>query len=458
MELRELLTLLYRNVTLIVACTLLGLTAGAIVTITTPAVYSAKTELYLSVRPAPASDVGEALQATTLARDRVKSYARVATSSAVLSAAIDELHLDTSPSALAERVTATTPPDTVLLIISVEDRRPQRAADIANAVARSTAAVTQTLDSGPGGQSPVQFTIVASAIAPNATAGPAGTINLLLGFVLGLAAGILLSVARNTLDRRVDGVADIENATGRRVLGSIPAAPLLRGHPLVLNDDPDAPAAEAFRRLRAAVQSARQDGVRCVVLTSTVPGEGTSTTAANLALGLAETGARVVLVEADLRTPSLAARAGLAPAIGLTEVLTGDAALADALQPWGRTGLSVLTAGSTPDVPGELLGTPRMHEVLDTLLTEFDEVLVDAPALLPSADAALVSRLAGATLLVTASGVARHSQVATAARILEATGSRVLGVVATMISARGPNFTRLPARATAVTHPRTPVG
>src|SRR5699024_261761 len=148
--------------------------------------------------------------------------------------------------------------------------------------------------------------------------------------------------------------------------------------PLVVHDDPGSPRAEAFRTLRTNLQFiAHQDDKRIFVISSPTPGEGKTHVVANLAVVLAESGARVALVEADLRRPRLAQVMGIEGAVGLSDVLISRATLSDVLQPWGTDNLTVLPAGQIPPNPSEMLGFPEMHELLNELAEMNEYVLVD---------------------------------------------------------------------------------
>jgi capsular exopolysaccharide synthesis family protein len=181
------------------------------------------------------------------------------------------------------------------------------------------------------------------------------------------------------------------------------------------------------------------DDNRAFVVTSSIPGEGKSTTTANLALALAETGARVVLVDADLRLPRLAEYMGLEGAVGLTDVLIGRAALADVLQRWGNKDLFVLPAGQVPPNPSELLGSEAMVSLLQALNEQVDYVLLDSPPLLPVTDAAVLSSLTAGAIVVSAAGKVKKTEVAGAIRNLNQTNSKVIGIVLTMLPSKGPD-------------------
>jgi non-specific protein-tyrosine kinase len=175
-----------------------------------------------------------------------------------------------------------------------------------------------------------------------------------------------------------------------------------------------------------------------VVVTSAVIGEGKSTTACNLALALAEAGSRVVLVEGDLRRPRVDEYLGLERAVGLTNVLLGEVALEDALQPFGANRLQVLPSGPLPPNPSELLGSSAMQSLLDRLEQVADLVVIDAPPLLPVADASVLGALASGVLLVVDASKTRRDAVRHAADQVRSVGGTLLGAVLTQLPIKGP--------------------
>jgi capsular exopolysaccharide synthesis family protein len=172
--------------------------------------------------------------------------------------------------------------------------------------------------------------------------------------------------------------------------------------------------------------------VHVTAVTSAVPAEGTSSTAAKLAITFAEAGLRVVVVDANLRKPRLADIFDIEGAVGLTNVLAGEASLDSVLQPCGPHRLCVLPSGASPDNPSELLGSPAMATVLLNLRDKFDIVIVDTPPLLPVTDAAVVAAQADGTILVVRHGRTPVGQVRSAVQALQSVEAKLLGCVLNM--------------------------
>jgi succinoglycan biosynthesis transport protein ExoP len=441
-ELRDYVRILHRNWILILVLLILGLAGGAGYAAMQEPKYTASTQLYVSVRTEGAA-TGDLVQGTTFARQMVTSYVDVVGTALVLGPVIEELDLKDSVAGLSGRVTATTPLNTVLIDITTTDRDPDQAAAIANAVASSFQdAVQNTLEqpAAEGAVSPVRINVTEPAVAPTAQTSPNVRMLIVLGGILGLALGIAVAVLRTVLDNRIHTLHDIEALTDRPVLGGIAYDPEASKRPLIVHADPRSPRSESFRSLRTNLQFLNVDqGPRIFVVSSAGPGEGKSTTTANLAIALAETGARVALVDGDLRLPRVADYMGIEGNVGLTDVLIGRVDVADALQKWGANDLYVLPSGQVPPNPSELLGSAAMDQVLKPLGEYFDYVLIDAPPLLLVTDAAVVGSKTRGVIVAAASGKTKKQELAGALRTLETAGVNLLGVVVTMLPTKGPD-------------------
>ncbi|SIR78391.1 polysaccharide biosynthesis tyrosine autokinase [Microbacterium sp. RURRCA19A] len=443
MELRDYLRILHRNWILLLSLTVLG-GAGAygLSLLQTPS-YEATTQLYVSVRT-DTSGVSELAQGTNFARQAVASFVDVVDSAVVLDRVIDDLNLNLTPQALAKSINASTPVNSVVISITTTNSDPELAAAIANSVGSNFADVVVNQLAKPEGDSPslVRIETIEPALVPTSPSTPRIPLNVGLGILVGLAAGLGIAVLRTVLDTRIHSLHDIQSATDKPVLGGIAFDPEAKKRPLIVHADPRNPRAESFRSLRTNLQFVDVDGdSRMFVISSAGPAEGKSTTAANLAIALAETGARVALVDGDLRLPRVAEYMGLEGSVGLTDVLIGRAELVDVLQQWGTGRLFVLPSGQTPPNPSEMLGSQAMQRTLEALSKAFDYVIIDAPPLLLVTDAAVVSRFASGVILIAASGSTKRPNFAAAVDRLDAIGSRLFGVIVTMLPAKGPDST-----------------
>ena len=208
-------------------------------------------------------------------------------------------------------------------------------------------------------------------------------------------------MAREVLDRSVSTLEHIQELTHAPVLASIGFDQAIKKSPLLTDLGGFAPRTEAFRLLRTNLQFLDLDHEpRSLVITSAVPGEGKTLTSANLAVALAQAGRRVLLVDGDLRRPRAAALLGLDGAVGLTTVLVGGATLEEAVQVHEPSGLYLLASGAKPPNPTEILQSRVTHDLLKQLRDAYDLVIVDAPPLLPVADAAVLATITDGSILV----------------------------------------------------------
>jgi succinoglycan biosynthesis transport protein ExoP len=442
-ELRDYVRIFHKSWILILACTLLGIATASAFSIATTPKYVASTQLYVSVQSAAGAGSGELVQGTSFARQAVTSYVDLVNKAIVLDDVIENLSLDLTAAQLAPMVAASSPLNTSLVDISVTNSDPVLAAKIANSIGENFSRIVVNDLEKPNGAdavSPVKIATTQPALVPGKPASPNVPLNIALGLLVGLAIGIGVAVLRSILDTRIHSLHDIELVTDAPMLGGITFDPEASKRPLVVHADPKNPRAESFRSLRTNLQFVNvEGGPRSFVVTSSIPGEGKSTTTANLAIALAETGARVALIDGDLRLPRVAEYMGIEGGVGLTDVLIGRAELADVLQKWGKGKLYVLPSGRVPPNPSELLGSAAMARLLASLTEQFDVVLIDAAPLLLVTDAAVLSKLCGGALLVVASGRTKRNELAAAVKALERVGSQLVGVVITMLPTKGPD-------------------
>jgi capsular exopolysaccharide synthesis family protein len=442
-DLRDYTRLLRRRWRLIALCLLLGLGASAALTYSAHKEYTAKTQLFVSARDsaASASDINSAYTGGLFTQQRVKSYTSVLGSQHVADLVRADLGLSETASAIAGKISASAPLDTVLLNVSVTDSDPARAQSIANSIGRIFPHLVDSIEApANGGASPIKVSVVQAAQLPTAPTSPKPKLNLALGLLIGLAVGVGAAVARETLDASVKGPEHAAELTETPVIGAITFDTDATKHPLVMVASPNSPRAEAFRQLRTNLQFVDiEHPLRSVVITSSVSEEGKSTTTCNLAIALAEAGLSVVLVEADLRRPRVADYMGLEGAVGLTSVLLGRVDLDAALQAWGTGGLHVLASGPLPPNPSELLGSAGMQQLLHELEDRADIVLIDAPPLLPVTDAAVLGTITSGVVLLIRSNKTRREQVTRAMAILRGVSATPLGTILNMVPTRGPD-------------------
>ncbi|WP_404431368.1 polysaccharide biosynthesis tyrosine autokinase [Microbacterium lacus] len=438
MELTDYIRILRKNWIIILVATALGLALAALFTWTRTPVYQAQSTVFVSTQAG--GTVAEMQQGQNFTQSRVTTYANLVTTPIVMNPVIAQLDLETTASRLATSISASSPLNTTLITITVEDTDALRAAEIANALAASLTNAVESIETpNDSDTSPVRLTRVKDALPPLAPSSPNPPLNLVLGGLIGLALGIGIAVLRAVLDTRVRTPQDVEVVTDAPLIGAIAFDPKAKDRPLIVHADPLSPRAESFRALRTNLQFLDMGGRSSFVVTSSVPSEGKSTTTINLAIALADAGKKVALLDTDLRKPKVAEYLGIEGGAGLTDVLIGRVRVGDVMLPWGDRSLYVLPAGKIPPNPSELLGSTQMASLLEVLERDFDVVLCDAPPLLPVTDAAILARATSGALVVVSAGRTNRHQLSGAIDALQTVGAKVAGVVLSMVPTRGPD-------------------
>lgn len=251
-----------------------------------------------------------------------------------------------------------------------------------------------------------RLAVIDPAVPPPGPASPRPLMNMLIAAILGILAMIAVAFVWETLDDRLRTVEDVERVTGLSTLGVIMRMPEDRGrqafYRLATLLYPRSPAAEAFRSLRTNVEFASLDErFRTILVTSSGPAEGKTMVASNLAVAYAQSGRRVILLDADLRKPAVHAMFGLRNDRGLTDLArTDDLDLRDVMQRTEEANLAVVTSGILPANPAELLGSHRMQETLARIREAADLLIIDTPPVGVVTDAAVLASQADATLFV----------------------------------------------------------
>lgn len=439
MDTTEYVRVLRRNWKLILGSTLLGLLLAGIAVVTAVPSYTSQTQLFVATQSS--GSVLELQQGNTFSQARVVSYVQTAKTPVVLQPAIDSLGLEVTPIELASKIDAGVEGTTVLINISATDSSPVRAAAIAEAVGESLIAAVDRLESPTkDGASPVRLSVVTPATAPTSPASPNAKLYLAAGLLIGLAGGLGAALLRTAMDTRIRGEVELRKVTKVSVLGGISYDSDATKKPLLTQVAHQSPRAEAFRQIRTNLQFAHVTrNSKSVVVTSSLPGEGKSTTAVNMAIAMSQAGQRVALVDADLRRPMVGDYLGLDDNAGLTTVLVGKGQVEDLIQPWGTDDLYVLTSGQIPPNPSELLGSAAMEAVIARLEEVFDAVVIDAPPLLPVTDAAILAQRVGGVVLVVGSKLVKSTDLQKSIAALEMVNADILGVVLNRLPARDPD-------------------
>ena len=286
------------------------------------------------------------------------------------------------------------------------------------------------------------ITIYAPAELPSAPVNSRTLQNTLLGAVTGLMIGVGVAFLLEYLDDTIKSPQDVKQTLPVGVLGALPRLKEMDGQiALVVAEYPLQPIAEAFRSLRTSIQFSSVDHpAKTLLVTSPLPTEGKTFTSANLAAVMAQGGQSVILVDADLRHPRVHRAFDVSREPGLTAALLSPDGWEQALRPTEIAGLQIVTSGSSPPNPAELLASERMREFVSWLAEQADVVILDSPPVLAVTDAAVLSTLADGTMLVFDCGETRKPAAVQAFERLVSVGGQVLGVVLNRLAPSGDGY------------------
>ncbi len=314
---------------------------------------------------------------------------------------------------------------------------------------------------------PNNISVVDYAIVPDFPVGPARMRTVVFAFVLALAFGTALALFIEYLDDTVHSTDDVEKflrlpalavipamgsaSAPRRLLSSAAALQKRNGHngnggnpELLLNLNGRSPLAEAYRQLRTSVLlSTAGRAPKTLLITSSLPGEGKTTTAVNTAISLAQTNASVVIIDGDMRRPRLRSIFDLPESDGLSSILSSDITVDDMMRCVVRdeaSGLFVLPSGPVPPNPAELLGSDQMRKLLEILSVAFTHIVIDSPPVSSFTDGVLIASMVDGVLLVVHGGKSSRDVVRRSRQLLLDVGAKIVGVVLNNVSTRSHDY------------------
>jgi polysaccharide biosynthesis transport protein len=408
----------------VVIVLLIAVALAGVASLRATPVYVARADVFFSV--SISGSTSDLSRGFAFAQGQVRSYATVARQPIVLEPVIAQLGLDITPVELSRKIVAQSPLDTVIIEIRVSDSDPEQAARIANAVAAQLGVAVKGLAPRSAAQSPVNVTTVAPAAVPQFPASPRTKVNLGIALVLGLIGGAVAAVARDTLDQRIAGRREVARVTDAPMIGTISPRPrrrlFERLRRRVSRDEPTRELRTNFQHLCA------MNSLRTVLFTSAAEDTATSLTVSELGTALSRSGLDTLLVDADVRRPTLARRYDITDAAGLTSVVAGDMPWRSAVQkPHPRLG--VLPAGPTSYDPSGLLDFGAMTDFLKEAAEDYDLVLVKAPPVLLVADGLMLGRVTDGVVVVADQKSMHRDLLASEVEALDLATANLVGVV-----------------------------
>lgn len=402
-------------------------------TFTSAPKYTAYSELYATYdnSTSDSESINDINTAGSYISNQIKSYPSLTKTQAVLDPVIQQMGLKMSVPELADQITVSNPEDTMLIDISVETDDPSQSQKIANAVADSLSkTVKSSLYSSKN--SPVKLAVVQKATLPTSPSSPNVKLNLLIGLILGIIVGILAALLRDMTDTRLSSIQDLRRITAAPLLGSIPTSDAVKQASPAVIDDPNSMIAEEYRRIRgnlSFIAPVEGTHARLLVVTSTLPGEGKTSTSTNLAAAFAENGSRVLLIDADLRHPSVSNKLEIDGSVGLSHVLSNQANVADAVQRYWKNDLHIMPAGPKPPNASLLLNSQIMEAMIQQALRQYDYVILDTTPLDVAADAGLFGRIGKGIVLVGGRGVCDKKELTNVVTQLKNLNVPIIGTI-----------------------------
>ena len=426
------------NLPQILTGALIGAALSSIVTILTVPYYTATAQIFVST-PATSLDIVGLAQGSNFSQQRVKSYAKIMSSPLTLNPVIKKLGISNSTADIAERLDASVPLDTVLIDISYSDQDSIKAANVINAIGLQFSQTASKIEFGESAQG-IKVTLVRYANPPENPSSPKASLNFGVGTFLGGALGLALRILLALFDTSIKNEKQLD---GKKLFGTIIFDRIASKYPLVSSISKYSPRTESFRQLRTNLIHARfldEKELQVILMSSSLPGEGKSTSCLNLAHCFSEANYRTIVIEGDLRRPTFHRYYNdLNRATGLSNFLSGSSknltprTMSKFIQTPEGHSFDIILAGTLPENPAELLENGQFQILLSELRKQYDKIIVDSPPLLPVTDAAVLAPMCDGTLIFVKAGSTKQAQLRAAYNSLESVSARILGVVFNMI-------------------------
>lgn len=411
----------------LLALSVIGALLGGAATFVMTPKYSSTSQVFVAFDVPAGAGPADVVQANNFAIQKVYSYTEVVKSPRSLNGVIDDLGLDATPEEVARDISVTVPPNsTVMRITGVADTPEDAVALTESVVDNFSEVVVEIETTSAGDPPPIRIDSLADPVPAESPSSPNLLVNVALGLFAGFGIGVIWIAVAALRDRRVYTRADLAGAPDSlSLLGTVPSG-AGSDSTTVLVDDPGSEVAEAYRAIAATLGHSPAGALGVVAVATATPRDSSSALTTGLALAFSEFGARVAVIDANLRSGRISASLGLSGP-GLAECLAGGASPGDVLA--SVNGVSILPAGTTSEPPSELIAGSRFDEVVKALAQTHDVVFIDAAPVLPLSDTLFAASAATSTILAVSAGSVTTDQLDAARNALGGVGAEVRGVV-----------------------------
>jgi capsular exopolysaccharide synthesis family protein len=429
MELRDYLRMLRRGWPTVLLVTAIAVGLAGVYLSVAPKRYQATAVIFVSTTNQ--QSITDLNQGTQFARSAAITYADIVDSAEILGPVAEQLRPSRSVEDLEQMVTTAARESTSLIEVAATASSAAEATNIASAVTTVAEDVIPRLAPAASGsnRSLVSLEVVREARQPTSALSPNNSRILALGFIVGLALGLGLTIAGQALDTRLGRPDDLRHLTKVPLLAVLPRPKRSQRAAIVVRDDPSSAAVETYRSLRTNLSYLEDGGRRSLLFTGVAEDRVGVQVPVNLAWSIAQAGRRVLLLDLDLRHSVIGEILHLRRETGVADVLAGKVGLKDVVHETTQAGLYVALSGTTQPSPSDLLSNPAMENVLRSAEEHYDWVVLHAPPLLTYTDAAVVSRVAGHTLVTVSAGHTKAFELTTALGALSNVRVQPLGLV-----------------------------
>lgn len=417
---------------IILFCVAIGVTAG--ITSAMPTMYTAQSEVLVQVSPV-SDDLASAQQATSASTQvaAVSMCSDIVKSDAVLKPVIDNLGLHATVSDLRKKIDVVTSDTSTVIQLTATYSDAEDSAKIVDELTSQLGKQLQKIYTSLR----VSLSVVQKPVVPSAPSSPIIIANYGIGIAAGIVLALIGAVIRELSDRGINEAADVQAITSTPILAAVPKSHTVAdGTPAVIAK-PRGRAAEEIRRLSTNLSFVTPSDLNqpnVIIVTSSNPREGKTTISVNLAVALAEKGKSVLLIDADVRHPSVAKAIGMNSGVGLVSLLAGEISAKEAIQPYWKPYLHVLPAENQKESSGIILGSDAMRTLINQAAERYDYVIVDTAPMTVANDAAVFAKHGGVLVMVVGQGVAQKKAVHETFKEFNMSHTSVRGIVLNMAS------------------------